>query len=81
MAEKCAGCKATAKSHPIAGLSVKKGKIASSPVCAACHADPAHRKSVLKMAFFPRAQEAEAIRAAELTLAQSKAGGSIGIGG
>lgn len=35
------------------------------PVCNACHQDPAHRKTKLKVHFFPRAQRRMALLAAQ----------------
>jgi len=54
--EPCIGCGAMSVSHPFVGVTRDKesGEMAAFPVCAACWKDPAHRKTVLKMHFFPR---------------------------
>lgn len=65
--EICSGCGAADDEHPIVGVTrdEEDGKMAAFPVCKECHVNPAHRKTVLKMHFFPRAQAPIAVDAAE----------------
>lgn len=57
----CAGCGAGAEKHPIVGVTFDRGLAVALPVCAECYHEPAHRKVVLKVHFFPAAQASEAV--------------------
>jgi len=64
--EVCSGCGEQAPRHPIIGVGwdKKAERFAGYPVCAACWRDPEHRKVKLKMHFFDRSQEAQAVQMA-----------------
>lgn len=73
--EVCAGCGAKAEAHPIIGISGPGAHdtpgYSDHPVCAACHQNPEHRTTPLKMHFFERAAREQALARA----------GDSGIGG
>jgi hypothetical protein len=65
--EMCSGCGAMAPKHPVVGITrdQETGKMAAFPVCGLCHRDPAHREHQLKMHFFDRTMESQAVKDAE----------------
>jgi hypothetical protein len=59
--EKCSGCGIRAESHPIAGITSKRGKFIALPVCDKCWRDPSNRKNILDASFFERKHQAVAL--------------------
>jgi hypothetical protein len=81
----CIGCGAQAERHPFIGVGRQRletgdGPMVDHPVCNACYLDPAHRSSPLKLTYFHVDASSQAVAAARVLDAKSRAGADLSLG-